>query len=504
MLASRIRANIEGYLEHIPLDKIAQALDGAGGSDPATGKCAGLLLEAAANSYEYSDDAQLKKVMDTLAQTLISHQQASGYIGTYSLAQRWSHDDLSSQGALLLALETYNRVTGKDEALVAAKRLANPLVDHLSKGKGAVADAREVLRPLLELYRSTSDGHYLSFCRRLAQSSLSELGTETDTNSFLSFLSGLLDLYQLTGDEAFAKAAEAGWRSIQGAQLSVTGVPMAKDPLATGCVTQTWLQLNLDLFRVRGEARYAEQVERTVYNQLLAAQDAENGRIDPCVPANGSKTTSLNLHPCAAAIALGISEIPEMVWGRLGSGVAVLSYQPGHATLRIRRRVTLQLYAESEYPEAGKVLLHVEPDHDAKFPLQLLVPSWARSFRAEIGATALDGKPGQFLTLDREWKKGDTIKVAIEMSASAVTDSHHSGEAAIRRGPQILCLIKGDGPVSDLSAATISTSRISLKAEDDAGTYILSGNYAGRPQSLTLVPFSDTDTPYRLWIKASD
>lgn len=507
LLESRMRANVEGYLEHIPVQQIAQALNGAQNTQDADlGKSAGLLLESAANSYEYNNDAHLKKVMDALAESLMSHQQSDGYIGAYPAAQRWTTpEDISSQSAILFALTDYQRVSGDDRGLEASRRLANSLVTHLSKGKGAVADAREAVAPLLELYRATNDTRYLAFCRRLSQSSLSELGKENSTYSFLSFLSGLVNLYQLTGDDAYAKAAVSGWRRIKNDQLTITGAPVSSQSSEMGCLTHAWLRLNIQLFQVEGEPQYAIEAERTIYNQLLASQDGETGKIDPSVPDAGSKTMSLNIQPCAAAISLGISEIPELMWGRLGSGVAILSYQPGHTNVRTRRRTLLQLYTESQYPNSGNILLHVEPNHDARFPLQLLVPEWTKAFRAEVGSTVLQGKPGQFLTLDREWKKGDTVKITIDMTAKSISSSNHKGEIAVQRGPQILCLVKGGGDLTSLSSATLSSAGLALKPVDGQdGSYSAPGAQDSHPLRLTLVPLADADGPYRVWINSAD
>jgi hypothetical protein len=503
LLASRMQANTEGYLEHIPIQQIAYSLDAAG--DTSLGKSAGLLLEASANSYEYGDDAQLKKVMGALAKLLISHQKSDGYIGPYAPAQRWNREDVSSQSAILLGLTAYYRVVGNDDALIASRRLGNALVLHLSRGKGAVTDARECIRPLLELFRLTNDTHYLAFCRKLAQSSLAELGSENGVYSFLSFLSGLVDLYQLSGDDAYEKAAISAWRRVRSSHLAITGVPNSKEPSSTGCLTEAWLRLNLDLFRVSGQPEYAQEVQRTVYNQLLGSQNGDNGKIDAEFLSTGSKTATSNIQPCSAAVSLGLSEIPEIMWGRLGAGVAVLSYQPGRASIRTRRRADLQLYMEGEYPRSGALLLHVEPKHDAKFPLQLLVPEWTKSFKAEIGSTVLFGKPGKFLTVEREWKRGDSIKISLDMTAATLSDNDHRGEVVIQRGPEILCLVKGRSTENDISNVTIPVGPLSLKlVDEDDVTYELQGDGPGKTQELTFVPLAEAETPYRLWIKVSD
>ncbi len=38
------------------------------------------------------------------------------------------------------------------------------------------------------------------------------------------------------------------------------------------CSTLAWIQLNRELLASTGEARYAEEIERSAYNDLLAAQ----------------------------------------------------------------------------------------------------------------------------------------------------------------------------------------------------------------------------------------
>ena len=38
------------------------------------------------------------------------------------------------------------------------------------------------------------------------------------------------------------------------------------------CVTTTWIQLNLQLLRLTGEAKYGNELERSFYNHLAAAQ----------------------------------------------------------------------------------------------------------------------------------------------------------------------------------------------------------------------------------------
>ena len=45
-----------------------------------------------------------------------------------------------------------------------------------------------------------------------------------------------------------------------------------KDEAAETCVTVYWIELTTQLLRIRGEARYADELEKSLYNQLAAAQ----------------------------------------------------------------------------------------------------------------------------------------------------------------------------------------------------------------------------------------
>ena len=47
--------------------------------------------------------------------------------------------------------------------------------------------------------------------------------------------------------------------------------------MAKGCATVTWLQLTWELLRLTGEPQYGEELEHTVYNALLGAQDPPTG-----------------------------------------------------------------------------------------------------------------------------------------------------------------------------------------------------------------------------------
>jgi DUF1680 family protein len=553
LLATRMRVNLEGRLLHVDEKALLEGFQNPPGKQEWIGEHAGKFLDAAVKTYQYSQDRRLKQLMDRMAKELIAAQKPDGYLGTYSANQRWTSWDVWTHKYDLLGLLAYYGLTGDETAYMAAKKIGDLLVqtfgdspgkrDILKSGEHMGMAATSVLEPMVYLYRYSGDPRYLEFCKYIVRAwdepngpkiiaSLASTGSVFKTANakayeMMSNLVGLLELYRVTGDETYFKPAVIAWKDIHDKRLYLTGTSSSGEhfqgdhvlpadeeaKVGEGCATVTWMQLTLELLRLTGEAHYAEQLERTVYNQLLGAQDAKTGDICYFTPMNGKKNATPGVNCCVSSEPRGIALIPQAVWGRYGKGIAVVLYTGGHAEFVLKRRGTVHLYAETSYPEDGDVLLHVEPDHNLQFPLRLRVPEWTKSFAVDIGGTHLLGTPGQFLTLNREWKRGDTIKIKMDMTVHVVSGAPtYPGEVAIQRGPQVLAIEQSMNPkITDLLAVgPISTDADELKLENASDAlpatwageqaYKLVGTYQGKRTDLWMVPFADAKT-YRIWLK---
>ena len=504
VLGERMRAAREGYLERADQALLAAFRDQSGVESKATEQL-GRFLEAAAIAYDYSHDPNLKTVMDRAGRELESAHRAA---------------DLHGYRGELLGLFAYYRITGDKAALAESKRIADLVVDQLSKSI-PVQDqmAPTFIEPLVNVYRYTGYPRYLEFSKRAA-GSLLQSASRTPLayrNDALPALSGLVELYRLTGNETYLARVVSVWPtlrdspfflSVKARFLHAGDLPQLADP----CATCLWIQLTASLLRLTGQAQYGQELEHIIYNQLFAAQDPRTGNVFAAIPLNGSKKAGSSTAACAPDEALAIAMIPSAVWGRDARGIVVVLYTPGRATVRLRRRGAVQLYSESAYPESGEILLHVEPDRNLRFPLRLRVPEWTSSFIAESGKTRIAGKPGTFLTITREWRRGDTVKISIDMTAHVIEGPPSSGVIAIARGPQVLALGKTLNPhIADISApvsASINFARLKLTSLDTklpatwAGNqaYSVPGEYNGKPGDLVLVPFAE-ETDYRVWIQ---
>jgi len=479
-----------------------------------------------------------------MARELIATQLPDGYLGTYTDDQRWTSWDVWVHKYDLLGLLAYYQATGYQPALEAARKIGDLLArtfgtgpgqrDIIAAGTHVGMAATSVLEAMVNLYRFTGDIRYLNFCDYLVRSwdqpngpkiMASLLSTQSVFHTanakayeMMSNLVGLVELYRVTGKAQYLRPAEIAWRDIVAHRLYVTGTTSASEHfqddgvlpgeessnVGEGCATVTFLQLTWQLLRATGESQYADQLEQTVYNALLGAQDAANGNICYFTPLDGRKSPTPGINCCVSSEPRGISMIPQLAWGRRGDGPAILFYVPGRVSLG-----SLSIESRTNYPLNGSVELTVNPAKTSRFALDLRVPSWTARYEATAGGRSYRGEPGRFLAIDREWAPGDKVQIEMDLTTRIVPGgASYPYSVAIARGPQFLALESAvNRGLADMQAAGPRSAEVKLIDVSDQlpstwigkQAYRMEGLVAGRPRDLVLVPFADALT-YRVWL----
>ena len=271
----------------------------------------------------------------------IAAQLEDGYLGTYPPQDRFiDYGDKGYEPAEnlplwdvwahkynLLGLLNYYRRTGFEPALQASRRIGDLLCKTYGDRAGQKSIVRNdwhvgmantsVLEPMAMLYRYTGDAKYLEFCRYIVRAWDEPKGPKIATTliasghvnevanakayEMTSNLVGLLELHLATGDEAYLRPVLRAWEDIVKNRLYLSGTTSwgelfradhllrADGRVGEGCVTTTWMQLNLRLLELTGEAKYADEIERTIYNALLGAQHPKTGLVCYFTPLNGAK-----------------------------------------------------------------------------------------------------------------------------------------------------------------------------------------------------------------------
>jgi DUF1680 family protein len=564
LFADRMQANVRGRLLHIDERHFLEGFVHPHASDNFistwVGEHAGKFLDAACNSLRYRDDADLRKLTDRVAQTLVSSQAEDGYLGTYTAERRWKDWDVWVHKYDLIGLLAYYELTGDARALNASRKIGELLCRAFGEGPGQKSivlsrpsddpggsvPTSSILEPICTLYRVTGDPRYLTFARYIVRSyddpqSSHLLSSILERNSvfggrvghaytFMSNLNGVLDLYRLTGEENLLKAVNVAWEDIRAHQLYMTGAVCAGEmfqppgrllslpPSNIGetCATVTWLQLTSRLLRLTGETKYGQEIERAVYNHLLAAQDPSNGDFCYFTAFAGIKEFSAEPLCCVSSGPRGVALLPSLVWGvGKDESFIVNLYTSGRASFPIRG-VPVEIISDTQFPVSGDVMLSVNPATATTFNLRLRVPEWASRFEVQAGGQTLSGAPGQMLDLRQTWRPNSAVRIRMDMPVQVLDGgSAYPDFVAVKRGPQILALERSlNTEIPQLSRAGLTAER-APELSSAAGTavdrrtvYEIAGIAAVPGESngsklihrkLRMVPFADA-RDYQVWL----
>jgi DUF1680 family protein len=449
------------------------------------GEFLGTYLDSAILSAWNAGDAELRQKVDGIVERWLALQEPDGYLGTYAPEDRWQRWDVWVHRHDLIGLLRYWQYTGDARARAAAVRIGDLIVREFGPGRRPLHDALHmgmassaIVAQMVWLHWETGDQRYLDWARWAVEhweepggpAIMSSLmagrgvaGTATRKAAELQIcLLGLLELCRATGEDRYLAPVLVAWDDLVANEVYVTGgstngeyfTPdhVLRDDyqfrVAETCVTVSWLQVNLELAALTGEARFYDQAEQTIHNHLLAAQspdgrgwnyftglrDAKRYRwhYDPdCCPQRGSRAVAL---------------LPLFAYGVTDDAVAANLYAPGRVTCTVGEgaaAIPVRLDVETEYPADGGIAITVHPDAaggEASFGLRLRKPGWCAAYRVAVNgdAVAVEADPSGYLDLRRTWRAGDRVELTLDMPMRVVTDTrNHPNRVAVVRGPLV-------------------------------------------------------------------
>jgi len=558
-LGYRLNVNLNKRLLKIDSAIILSGFEHRPGSQTWIGEHVGKFLFSASKTYTYTHDPALKQLMDAIVRTYIACQLPDGYLGTYLKKDRWTAWDVWAHKYAIIGLLNYYSITGYTPALQTAERAADLICTTFgdSSGKRDLMSAGEhvglapgsILEPMVDLYRYTANPKYLAFCRYILRafeqpngpkiiSQLEKQGDVTrvgDAKAYemLSCLLGIVKYYKLTGEQRYLKVARSAWTDIAKNRLYITGtasdheifMPTGNlkatnaDNMGEGCVTVTWLQFNLALLQLTGDTRYSAEIERSVYNHLLAAENPQTGCVSYYTALLGAKPYRCDqgFSCCLSSVPRGISLIPETIGGKIDDRFTVLLYENGIARTSIQTAdagvLPLQVKANTRFPIAGLVDFIIAPAKPASFAIDFRVPEWCANFKAAVGNTIYEGKKGTLLTIQRKWIPGEHVRISFDLPVQILPGGpSYPNSIALQRGPQILALDKGLNTRID-STTILQFAGNPALADASAAlpatwhwkeAFYVEAKLNGKPQELIVVPFAEagqTTAEVAVWIK---
>lgn len=208
-------------------------------------------------------------------------------------------------------------------------------------------------------------------------------------STLLTTLEGYLDLYRVTGDRLYLDAVtsamemyEAQWQHVGG------GIAMCEfDNYYPGCLwlspehnynelcsTNFWVLLNQRMRRLDPDnAHYADEIENSIYNVLLAAQVGHRGFHYLNFLEKHKDWRYLDRATCCASLGTRLCGLlPQFLYAYTGGDVYVDLYAPSRAVLPNG----VELECRTDIPEGNRVTIHIRKA-EKPFTLHLRIPRWA-------------------------------------------------------------------------------------------------------------------------------
>ena len=514
------------------------------GSQDWIGEHIGKWIHAATLAWENTGDQALRAKLDRVVAELLKCQEPDGYLGTYLPQDRWGSWDVWVHKYDLMGLVTYSRYTGNPAALAGAKRIGDLLCrtfgkqpgqrDIIAAGTHMGMAATSVLEPMVLLYRQTGDPKYLDFCKyivaayeqpngpKIVSTLLKGQGVNRVANGkayeMTSNLVGLCELARTTGDRTLLQAVEFAWGDIVAKRLYITGSASQGEcyqadyflPNGSGnnccetCVTTTWIQLNSQLLRLTGEAKYADQLERAIYNHLFGAQHPSGSKWCYYTALEGMKPYTDSTNCCLSSGPRAVALIPTIMFTASKDTISCNLYASARAEIALAGGHKVTVTEETRYPFDGTVRLRLNMAQPTQFTLRMRIPQWCDHVEwADSWSVFTECKwsPGSYAGPGRVWHDGDTVTLSLKLPEAVVVGDHgNAGKVAVTAGPLVLAADDSDNPtLKPLRAVSIAPSAKLTPSKSQPGTWdvpaeLIGRTTAGQPGdkvTLEMKPFAE-------------
>lgn len=526
-LAGYIGGRIDGCIEKRVLGQsVDELVEPFKAQDETKGRWAsefwGKWIQGAVASYEYNHDPALLEKIKEGERKLIATQLDDGYIGDYDKEHQLHGWDVWGRKYTLLGLVKCYRLTGNKKALEAACKLLDYTISQIGPDSSTPIyktgyyrgmPPLSILEPVTYLYDETGKPAYLQFAKLIAEQMNSPEGPmlidKADTpvsqrfvlkpgDSWWSFDNGqkgyemmscyigLLEMYRLTGNSQYLQVALTTWNHILREEINITGGACSLECWYGGhgkqthpashtmetCVTFTWMQFCERLLQITGDTKYVDQIERTMYNALMASMKHDNSQIVKYVPLEGFRREGehqcdVHINCCNANAPRAFAMIPRVTYRVPNRDrIDVNLYMPSQAILQIGKR-TFTLTQQTGYPASNEVKITVTPDKTTQANIALRIPGWTPNATVKVNGETMQGvASGEYYVINRQWNAGDEITLTMEMPAHLVSLNQ---SVAIERGPIVYARDSrfDDGFVDEVVTIPNKDGIIQMKTEEN-------------------------------------
>lgn len=402
------------------------------------------IIEGASNTLLSAPNPDMERLLDTLIDIIAVGQEEDGYLTTWRTidpasppapwvavkeGKRWeslgaSHE-LYNAGHLYESAAVHYRATGKRNYLDIALRNADLMVKTFGDGEGQVHNVpgHQIIETgLLQLFQITSDSSYL----HLAKYFLDNRGREghhelhgaysqdhipvTEQDEVVGhavramyMYAAMTDVAAMLGDSAYGQAVDQLWHNMTEKKIYLTGgIGALHDGEAFGknyelpnlsaynetCAAIGSVYWNQRLFRMSGDPKYYDVIERTLYNGLIVGLSLSGTEFfypnplesDGVYKFNQGACTRKGWFDCSCCPTNLIRFLPAvsgLIYAVAGDDVYVNLLIGSEASINTQGGA-VKIKQSGSYPLGGQSVVAIQNEGSKDIVVKIRLPYWTR------------------------------------------------------------------------------------------------------------------------------
>jgi len=413
------------------------------------------------------DDEGLKKKAETWVNAVLAAQREDGYMGTYTDSDD-IFDDYNAWGTAcgMNAMLLYFEATGREDVLHAVHRCLIWFCDNWAGDKKTRYAGIHIVRPMTVCYRYTNDDRLIKFCEEyydflekndLFGKSLSAYLSDTlhygsdHGAGYAITMAHPAELYDFNGNQRYLEASVKAYEKLRDKMLQKTGgitcdceylSPLSSVAETEYCAITMFNKSMAEMLRVTGEPRYADEMERTVFNAAEGARKKDERAIAYMSTPNQIYATQISsqtarhahqsyspCHPVACCPVMSVRVLPEFINGIAFTDAAGDPYLCNYAPCKVDFG-EFSLVTDTNYPFRDKIEYRINSKNILRRTIHFRIPGWCNDARIYINGEryAADCNPGAFAEVRGEFTDGDVISLELPMEVriSQLNDTDRS------------------------------------------------------------------------------